>query len=35
MSNTEIIVMVIGSTFAFGGIIYATVTVRKTLNEEM
>ena len=27
--------MVIGTSFAFGGIIYATVTVRKTLNAEM
>lgn len=35
MSTAEIIVMVVGTTIAVCGLIYATLVVRRTLNKEI
>jgi hypothetical protein len=35
MSTTEIVIMVIGSVLALGGLIFATLIVRRTLKDEM
>lgn len=35
MSTKEIVIMVIGSVLALGGLIFATLIVRRTLKDEM
>lgn len=35
MSTLEIVIMVVGSSFALGGIIFASISVKRTLNKEM
>jgi uncharacterized membrane protein len=35
MSTAEIIVMVVGTSIAISGLVYATIVVRRTLNKEI